>query len=423
MLSQAERPARPTPPVARAGLLLLLGALAFLPAASTDMYLPSLPDIATEFDAPSGAVQLTISAVMIGGALSQLVVGPLSDRLGRRRPALIGLAAFAAVAALCALTASITQLVSLRLLQGIVGSAASITGTAIVGDLYRGAEAARVLSRLWVAVAVAPIAAPLLGTVVAGAWGWRGVFWVLSGLALALLLWCLRSLPETVRATAATTATTRARGYGVLLRDRHFVAIACVPGLTFAVLMSYVTGSPFVLQEEYGLTSEQYALVFGAGATSMIVGSQLNAALVRRLGPVRLLRVGLPGVAVSAGALVVLTATGVGGVVGLLVPLWFAIGLVSMVMSNATAVAISRVPGRAGSAAAVVGCVQGLLGGTVSPLVGLLGGGGVAMTGVMLGAALAALTVLALGTSAYRRGGADRLLEPGVTTPEVAPQP
>ncbi|MEE6296596.1 multidrug effflux MFS transporter [Georgenia wangjunii] len=399
------------------GLIVLLGALAFLPAAATDMYLPSLPQVATDLATTSAAVQLTITSVMIGAALSQLVLGPLSDRVGRRRPAMAGLAAFAVVAVLCVFAGTISQLVALRVLQGVVGAAASVTAMAVIGDRYRGAEAARLLSRLWIAIAVAPILAPLAGTVIADAWGWRAVFGVLAVMGAALLLWLARSLPETLPAERRATGSLMSslRGYSDLLRDRDFLALALLPGLQLAVLMSYVTGSPFVLQEEYGLSPQEFALVFGLGATSMIVGSQVNASLVRRVGPVRLLRAGLPVVAACTAALVVVSATHAGGVVGLLVPLWLAVAVLSTVMANASAVAISRHSSRAGTASAVIGSIQGALGGAVAPLVGVLGGTGVAMTSVMLGAALVSVAVLALGTRAYRVGGAAAL------TPDEAP--
>ncbi len=387
---------------------MLLGALAFLPAATTDMYLPSLPDVARDLATTSAAAQLTISCVLIGGALSQLFMGPLSDRFGRRRPAMLGLGAYVVVALLCVVAATIGQLVALRVLQGVVGAAASVVAMAVIGDRFRGAEAARLMSRLWIAIAVAPILAPLAGNAVADRWGWRAVFVALAVMGALLAVAVARALPETLPAERRIPTGLRASmsGYGRLLRDRQFLALALLPGLGLAVIMSYVTGSPFVLQAEYGLSAREFALVFGLGATSMMVGSQVNASLVRRLGPVRLLRAGLPAVVASTAVLVVVAATHAGGVVGLLVPLWVTVAVLSTVISNASALALSRHPDRAGTASAVIGSLQGALGGAVSPLVGLLGGTGVAMGFVMLGAAVLAVAVLAVGTPAYRRGGA-----------------
>ncbi len=386
------------------GLVVVLGAMAFLPAATTDMYLPSLPQVAEDLHASQAAVQLTISWVLVGGSLGQLVIGPFSDRWGRRRPALWGLAAYVVVALACLAAGSITQLVPLRVLHGVVAAAATVVATAVIGDRWRGADAARLLSRLWLAIAVAPVLAPLLGTVIAEHWGWRAIFAVLAGMGAVLGLVVWRALPETLppdRRVGAGLGTSL-RSYAGVLRDRRFLALALLPGLGLAVIMSYVTGSSFVLQEEYGLSPQTYALVFGLGATSMLVGSQVNAALVARVGPVRLLAVGLPATVASTCALVVVAAGHLGGVVGLLVPLWLTVGLLSGVIANASALALSRHPDRAGTAAAVIGALQGGLGGAVSPLVGFLGGGGVAMGSVMLGAAVIGTVVLAVGTDVLR---------------------
>lgn len=387
---------------------MLLGALAFLPAATTDMYLPSLPDVARDLSTTEAAVQLTISWVLVGSALGQLAVGPLSDRLGRRRPVIVGLALYVLVSVLCIVAASITQLVALRVLHGVVGATASVVATAVIGDRWSGAEAARLLSRLWLAIAVAPVLAPLLGTVVADLWGWRAVFGVLAVMGTVLLVVVVRALPETLPPARRTTAGVAApvRGYLAVLKDRRFLAYALLPGVGLVVIMSYVTGSSFVLQEEYGLTARQFALVFGLGATSMVVGSQVNAMLVRRAGPARLLAIGVPGTVLTTGAMVVSASGHHGGVVGLLAPLWLTVALLTGVIANASALALSRHPDRAGTAAAVLGFSQAGLGGLVSPLVGVLGGGGVAMGSVMFGAAVAGLAVLGLGTPVLRRGGA-----------------
>lgn len=383
-----------------AALATILGAMAFLPAATTDMYLPSLPDVARDLATSEAAVALTVSWVLAGAAIGQVVIGPLSDRLGRRRPAILGLAAYVVVAVGCAVAATITQLVALRVVQGAVGAAGTVVATAVIGDRWRGAEAARMLSRLWLAIAVGPVLAPLAGTVVAGRWGWRGVFAALAVMAALILVAALRWLPET--RPPAERSTERLpdafRGYRAALTDRQFVALALLPGLALAVIMSYVTGSTFVFQREYGLDATQFALAFGTGATSMLAGSYANAALVRRFGPDRLLGFALPAVLVSALAVLVVVSGRHGGVVGVLVPLWLTIGLLSSVLANASALALSRLPGRSGTASAVLGFSQGALGGLVSPLVGALGGTGTAMAGVMVGLAVISLVVLWVGT-------------------------
>ncbi len=398
-------------PRRQVGVVLLLGALAFLPAATTDMYLPSLPQVARDLSTTAASAQLTISCVLVGAAVSQVFMGPLSDRLGRRAPAIVGLVGYAVVALLCVVAASIEQLVVLRVLQGVVGAASSVVAVAFIADRYQGAEAARLLSRLWLAIAVAPLLAPLAGTWIAERWGWRAVFGVLAMIGAVLAAAVARGLPESLPPERRMARGVGAwmTGYRAVLRDRQFLALVAVPALGLAAIMSYVVGSPFVYGREHGLGPREFSVLFGIGATGMMLGSQVNAALVRRVGPARLLRVALPLTAGCLAVMVVATATHTGGVAGLVVPMWASSALLASIFSNASALAVSRHPERAGTASAVMGVVQGGLAGLVSPMVGVLGGSGVAMSGLMLACLVAAVAALALGTPAYRRGGARQM--------------
>ncbi|NTW38414.1 MAG: multidrug effflux MFS transporter [Cellulomonadaceae bacterium] len=390
-----------------AGFVVLVGSLSLLPAMSVDMYLPSLPTIAAEMDATTAAVQFTITGMVLGGAVGQLVIGPFSDRFGRRLPVRLGVGLHLVLSLLCALAVTIGQLVALRVLQGFAAAGATVVAVAIVRDRYSGADAARLMSRLMLVIAVAPLFAPSLGGLVARTWGWRAVFVVLACFAAALLVVAFLALPETLppERRVKRGIGELLRGYGTLLRDRRFVALVALPGLGMAVVISYVVGSPFVLQEEYGLSAQQFAVVFAIGGTALVLGSQVNAALVRRVGPARLLRVGAPMGAVLAAVLVAVAATHAGGVVGLVTVLWFTLASLGLVMANASALAMTRHGERAGTAAATMGFLQAGMAGAVSPLVGLLGGDAVAMTGVILGSLVLAVLVLALATPAYHREG------------------
>lgn len=386
-------------------LVLLVGLLALLPAVTTDMYLPSLPQVAKDLATTEAAAQFTITGMLVGGAVGQLVVGPISDRFGRRRPVVVGIVLHVVLSLLCLVAGSIDQLATVRVLQGLGTASATVSAMAIVRDTWTGAEAARILSRLMLVIAVAPLLAPTVGSVVADLWGWRAVFGTLAVLGVLLLLVVLRALPETHPPHRRSTGLVEVvRSYPSLLRDGRFVALAVIPGMSMALVMSYVAGSTFVFQVEYGLTPQQFALVFALGGTSLVTGSQVNAALVRRVGPLRLLRVGLPATVVLAAASVVVAHArlGVGALVG---AIWLTTAVLGFVIANASALALSRHGERAGAAAAVIGFFQAGLAGLVSPLVGVLGGDGVAMTGVMLGAVVVALVVLAVATPAYRRGG------------------
>lgn len=387
--------------------VLLLGALATLPAFTVDMYLPSLPQVAADLDASPALAQLTLSGMLVGGAVGQLVIGPLSDRFGRRAPVIVGLALHVVTSVLCAVVPSIGALIVLRVLQGFFNAASQVSSVAVIRDRFVGAEAARILSRLMLVIGVAPLLAPSVGAIVATQWDWRGVFWVLAVGGVALGAIVLRWMPETLPPERRREggARTVLAGYRSLLRDRHFLALAVLPGLGMAVLMSYVVGSPFVLQEGFGLSHAQFSVIFAVNGLGLVLSAQANAALVRRVAPIRLLRVALLVQAFFAVILLVVAVTQAGGLVGLLVALWLVLSLQGLIPANASALALSRHGEIAGTAAAVIGAFQSGVAGLVSPLVGVLGEDAQAMATVMLGAVLVSVVVLATATPAYRRGG------------------
>ncbi|WP_413452287.1 multidrug effflux MFS transporter [Georgenia phoenicis] len=400
MTNLAPRSPRPS-----AKFILLVGVMAALPAVTTDMYLPSLPVVATELDTTPALVQGTITGVLIGGALGQLLAGPLSDRFGRRRPVMIGVLLHVIASVLCIVAAGIVPLLVLRVVQGIGNAAATTTAMAVIRDRYSGATASAILSRLMLVIGVAPLLAPTAGSFVADLAGWRAVFGVLAAMGLALMLFMWRFLPESLpperrRSDGVGGAL---RGYRVLLRDRQFVALAILPGLGLGALMSYVAGSPFVFQEQYGLGETEFALLFALNGIGLVIGAQVNAAIVERFAPLHIMRVAVPVALVLAVALYVIALRDIGGLVGIVVPLWLLLAVNSFVPPNASALALSRHGERAGSAAALIGAAQAGLAGVVSPLVGVLGEDAVAMGTVIVGVMVLALLVLALGTPAYRR--------------------
>ena len=379
--------------------------MAALPAVTTDMYLPSLPEVTTELDTTPTLVQGTITGVLIGGAIGQLLVGPLSDRFGRRRPVMVGVLLHVLASVLCIFAAGIVPLLVLRIIQGLGNAAATTTAMAVIRDRYSGATASAILSRLMLVIGVAPLLAPTAGSLVADVAGWRAIFGVLAFLGLALIAFMWRFLPESLPPARRRPEGIGGalRSYRVLLRDREFVALAVLPGLGMGVVMSYVAGSPFIFQQEYGLTELQFALLFAVNGIGLVLGAQVNASLVNRFAPLQIVRVAVPLSLGLAVVLLVLTAGGVGGLLGLVVPLWLLLTVNSVLPPNASALALSRHGERAGAAAAVIGSLQAGLAGTVSPLVGVLGEDGVAMATVILGIMVAALVVVAVGTPAYRR--------------------
>lgn len=390
-----------------AGLVVVVGSLTLLPAVTVDMYLPSLPQVATDLGTTQSGAQFTITGMLLGGAIGQLLVGPLSDRLGRRLPALVGIALHLMLSVLCTMVDTITQLAAVRVVQGLAAAGGTVVALAVVRDRYSGADAARLLSRLMLIIGAAPLLAPTVGGFIAAHWGWRAVFWALALLALIIGTIVAVFLPETLPPQRRSNRGLRAvfRGYGVLLADRPFVSLAVLPGLGMGVIMSYVAGSTFVFQTEYGLSTQQFAIVFAVIGVAQVLGAQVNAALVRRAGPVRLLRIGLPLTVLLSSLLVAVAAGDLGGMVGLIVMLWVVLAALGLVMANASALALTRHGERAGSAAAVIGFLQAGLGGLVGSTVGPLGGDRVAMAGVILAAFAVGLVILAAGTPTYRRGG------------------
>uniref|UniRef100_UPI0023EA52AB multidrug effflux MFS transporter n=1 Tax=Cellulomonas endophytica TaxID=2494735 RepID=UPI0023EA52AB len=413
----AEGPAGPR---SKAAFVMLLGCMAGLPAVSTDMYLPSLPQVASELGTSTAAVQLTMTGMLVGGAVGQLVIGPLADRFGRRRPVLVGVALHVLVSLLCMVAPTIEVLVGLRVLHGFFNAAATVVALAVIRDRFTGAEASRVMSRLMLVIGAAPLLAPTAGGWIAQHVGWRGVFGVLGVLGVALWVYVLRALPETLPARSRRPGGlgTALRGYGSLVRDRRFVALAVLPGLGMAVLMSYVVSSPFVLQEEYGLSSGVFSLVFAINGMALVAGAQVNAAIVHRVGPLAILRTAPWITAALTVTLLVLALTGAGGLTALLVVLLLTMAMVNFVPPNASTLALARHGQIAGTAAAVLGAFQAGVAGVVSPLTGVLGerigDQAVAMALVMAGGALLAVVVLVVGTPAYRWGRA-----PGETEADI----
>jgi DHA1 family bicyclomycin/chloramphenicol resistance-like MFS transporter len=390
-------------------LVLLLGFLSALGPLTIDMYLPSLPTIATDLHAAAAAVQLTLTGTLVGLGLGQLLVGPLSDAVGRRLPLLIGVGVHVVASVLCVLAPNLAILGTLRLLQGLGAAAASVVAMAVVRDLFSGLAAAKLLSRLMLVIGVAPILAPTIGGLVLNWTSWRGVFVVLSVIGIVILSATALLLPETLppgqRRNGGLTGTLR--DYGRLFTDRVYVGLTLVVGFAMAALLAYVSGSSFVFQEEYGMSEQQFAYVFAGGAVGLIVATQLNVRLLRRYTPQRILIAALLAGVFSGVVLLVDARTGFGGLIGVLIPLWAALATVGLAMPNAPALALSRHGDTAGTAAALLGAVQFGVGALAAPLVGALGVGAEAMAAVVLIGMIAANLALWL---VVRPGQARRAL-------------
>jgi DHA1 family bicyclomycin/chloramphenicol resistance-like MFS transporter len=380
----------------RLRLVLVLGALIALGPFTIDMYLPALPTIVDDLHTTSATAQLTLTGTLIGLAVGQIFVGPLSDAFGRRRPLLIGVGVHVVASLLCLMAPNVAVLGGLRLLQGVGAAAASVIAMAIVRDLFVGRAAATLFSRLMLVLGVAPVLAPTVGGEVLRFTSWRGVFAVLAALALVVLVVAARAVPETLPAERRRPLGVRSTlwTYGGLLRDRTFLGLVLVAGLAMTALFGYVAGSSFVFQDQFGLDEQQFGLLFGAGAVFLIGATQLNAALLRRVEPRAVLPVALAFGTLAGAVLVVTASAGVGGLAGVVAPLWAMLFAVGLVLPNAPALALARHGETAGTASALLGSIQMGVGAVVSPLVGVLGNDAVAMGAVMAVGSALALTVL-----------------------------
>ncbi|MEU6367208.1 multidrug effflux MFS transporter [Streptomyces sp. NPDC046931] len=396
----AAPPARDGAALRRTGLLVtfLLGGLTATPPLAMDMYLPSLPEVTTSLHAPAATVQLTLTGCLAGMALGQLLVGPMSDKWGRRRPLLAGLAVYVVATALCAFAPSVEALVTFRLVQGLAGAAGIVIARAVVRDLYDGVAIARFFSTLMLISGVAPIVAPLIGGQILRVTDWRGVFVVLTavGIALAALVWA--RLPETLpRAGRHCGGVGFAlRSMRTLLADRAFTGYTVAGGFAFAALFAYISASPFVIQEIYGASPQTFSLLFGLNSVGLLVAGQINGkVLVGRVGPDKVLAAGLTVVTLAAAALL-LMVTGALGPVGLApvaTALFVLMSAMGFTLPNTQALALMRTRHHAGSASALLGTSSFLIATVVSPLVGIAGvHTAVPMAVVQLAAALVAAT-------------------------------
>lgn len=384
-------------------LLPLLGLLSMIAPFATDMYLPAFPELTADLRTTPSSVQLTLTTFLVGLALGQLVIGPLSDRWGRRPPLVAGALVCTLASAGAALAPSIEILLAARFVQGFSGAAGVVIARAVVADVYRGASAARAYSLLGVVIGIAPVAAPVLGGLLAAPVGWRGLLWVLTGLTAAMLLAALL-LGETHPRARRTVAARPATGSGrrrppalALLGNRVFVAHAAVAASAFAVLMAYISASPFVFQGLMGLDERGSGLLFALNSVGLVLMSTVNARLVVRFSTRRLLAAGLALLTAGVVALAVLALAGAPSA-WLAAPLFVIVSSVGLVFGNTVALAMRAAGPVAGSGSALIGFGQFVVGAAVAPMVGLRPDAVAELLAVITaGGALAAWTAFALG--------------------------
>ena len=372
--------------------LIALAMLAAVAPFGIDLYLSAFPAMTSDLSTSATGVQLSLTAFLVGAGVGQVLFGPWSDRIGRMVPLLTGLAVFIAASAVAVAAGSIEVLVIARLAQGLGGAAGMVIGRAMILDRESGPAAARALNLMMMIGGVAPVVAPLTGSLLADAIGWRGLLSIVGALGVlslaATLAFVRESRPKAVRVAGA-------RGSWAGLLDRGYIGHVIAFGFGMAIMMAYISASPFVYQEMIGLSAPMYGLAFAANAIGLVGATAISSRLARRFSIRALAAAGLVISLAAVLVILILTLTGAPAA-WLMPPLFLAIAPLGLVFGNATALALSAVPPAAtGAASAFLGLLQFVLAGIVAALVG--DGSTLPLALTMLTAAVVALLGLALG--------------------------
>lgn len=379
--------------------VILLGALTALGPFTVDLYLPAFPVLEADFQTTSAAIQLTLTGTMIGFALGQLIVGPLSDKVGRRVPliAVTALHVLSSVAA--ALAPNLELLFVARVLMGAGAAAGAVVAAAIVRDLFGGKRLVVMLSRLALVSGAAPVLAPLIGSALLLVIDWRGVFVVLALYSALMLIAAVVFLPETLPPARRHDrgATTVWQRYRSVLGDRVFIGVLIVGGMNFSGLFSYLSASPFLFQDTYGFDPQQYGLLFAANSIGIVAGVQVSSRLSARYGPQWVMAFSTAAAALAAIVIIVNDQLGL-GLWGTVIPLFLFMTGVGFTFPAVQVLALDRHGRAAGTAQSLIGASNFGVAGVISPLVGWLaadaGITATTMASVMVGCALVAIATV-----------------------------
>jgi DHA1 family bicyclomycin/chloramphenicol resistance-like MFS transporter len=354
-------------------IILILGALSAFAPLAIDFYLPGFPAMAAAFATDEKHIQLTLAVYFGGLAIGQLVYGPLADRFGRRVPLLSGVTLFTLASFACAYAPSLEWLIGARFVQALGGCAGMVISRAVVSDKCDAVGSAKVYSQLMLVTGLAPILAPLAGGIMVGVWGWQSIFLALSLFSVMAAVAVAVGLPETFPAHQPRQPLSGSlRRYGALLSDRVYLGYALTGGISIAGMFAYIAGSPFVFIKLYGVPAEHYGWLFGSNAAGFILVAQLNARLLAKRGPAFLLSRTVWVYVAAALALLGIAALRTEALWPLLVPLFICIASLGCILPNTSACAMNGQGARAGSASALLGCIQfGVAAGAAS-LVGVL---------------------------------------------------
>ena len=387
---------------------------------SLDLYLPTLPQLAGDLSASPSASQLTLTVCMLGLSLGQLVAGPWSDRFGRKRPLLVGIAVFVAASVLCGLAPNLTTLLIFRFVQGLGGACGVVIAQAIGRDLYTGARLVGFYGRLAVLGGLAAIIGPSLGGQLATVTDWRGIFFVLGGIGALVLAVALLFIPETLPADRRHSGgvVDRFRGFVPLLQDPHYRGTVVTSGLMNAALFAYLAGATFVMQVIYGLSPQVYALAFGLSSLTYALSAYLAGRLASRLSARSVIWIGL--VVAAAGSVGIgVTALARLALAAMMISILVMVAGIALATPALTSTALEGYPGSAGTASSLVGLARYAFGAAAAPLVGLAGEASAVPMGIVtLTALILAILTFTVTPRTSHTAGADPHLPPNHSGPD-----
>ena len=376
----------------RISLTIFLGIMSAMAPLATDMYLPALPKLSAEFSASTSATQLTLTMTLLGMAIGQIFLGPLSDMYGRKRPLFAGMVAFAIVSAGCFYASSIEPFLALRFLQGFAGASGIVIARAIARDVAEGVELTRFLSILMLVNGLAPILAPVAGGQLLVFSSWRIVFAVLAAIGVLLAVWTLKTRETLAEGARQKSMTASFHAFPTLLRDRYFLGHCLVQCFVFGAFFSYIAGSSFVFQNIYGVSAQGYSLIFGGIGTGLFLAGLLPARLAGRVKDISMLKASLLVPLVGSALLLASLLAGFAPLALTIVLLFITVVPLSVMGTASFSLALSRQGRNAGAASALIGFFSMVLGGVMMPLVGIAGDhtaipmAVLMLTGYMLGA-------------------------------------
>ncbi|RPF51031.1 multidrug effflux MFS transporter [Aquisalibacillus elongatus] len=355
-------------------LLLMLGAFTALVPLTIDLYLPAFPELSNDLESPASLIQLSLTTTLLGIAFGQLTMGALSDVFGRKKPLTISIAIYVVASIICAVAPNVWVLIAARFIQGFSGAGGIVISRSIIRDLYTGTELTKMFSLLVLVMGLAPILAPMIGGQILLFTSWRGLFAILSiigTLLVALAIFRLKeSLPHEERSDGGLKTTFNI--FASLTKHRRYMSFALVQGFAAAAMFAYISGSSFILQDIFSLSPQAYAMVFGLNALGFISMSQVVGRFSGQFSEENLLIAGMI-VALTGGTILVLASVLNGGLVMVIIGLFFITSSTGLINPTSLSLAMQTQDRNAGSASALLGLFQFIFGGSVAPIVGLFG--------------------------------------------------